>query len=114
MGVSMQGYGCSLAVGLGVPIPILDEDMALYTGISDEDIVTQVKDYSFTRAEPICEVNYAQLKSGTIMIEGKEVPTVPLSSHVRAKEIAGILKDWIMQGDFLLGEPQQLLPSASA
>jgi uncharacterized protein (DUF39 family) len=113
IGVSMQGYGCSLSVGLGLPIPILDEEMALHTGISDEDIVTQVKDYSFTRSEPICEVNYAQLKSGTITVEGKQVATVPMSSYVRAREIAGILKNWIEEGLFLLGDPQQLLPTAT-
>ncbi len=110
LGVSLQGYGCSLSLGLGIPIPILDEQMAIYTGVADEDIVTQVKDYSFSRAEPLCEVNYAQLKSGSITVEGKEVPTVPLSSYVRAKEIALILKDAIQKGTFLLGEPQQLLP----
>ena len=64
-----------------------------------------------TRTEPICEVNYAQLKSGSIMVEGKQVPTAPLSSHVRAKEIAATLKDWILQGNFLLGEPQHPLPA---
>ena len=114
IGVSMQGYGCSLSVGLGIPIPILNEDMAAYTGVSDEEIVTQVKDYSFTRSDPICEVNYAQLRSGSITVEGKEVTTVPLSSYVRAKEIANLLKDWIQKGDFLLGEPQHLLPSVPA
>jgi L-aspartate semialdehyde sulfurtransferase len=112
MGVSMQGYGCSLAVGLGIPIPILDEDMAKYAGIADEDIVTPVKDYSFTRSEPLCEVSYAQLKSGSIVVEGKEISTVPLSSYVRAKEIANILKEWILRGSFLLGEPQHPLPTA--
>ncbi len=111
-GVSFQGYGCSLALGVGIPIPILDEEMAAFTGVSDEEIVTQVKDYSFTRSEPLCEVNYAQLKSGSITVEGKEVPTVPLSSYVRAVEIANILKSWIQKGQFLLGEPQQLLPTA--
>ena len=113
MGVSFQGYGCSLAVGLGVPIPILDERMAAYTAVSDEEIVTQVKDYSFTRSEPLCEVTYAQLRSGSITVEGKEVHTVPLSSYRRAAEIADTLKHWIQKGDFLLGEPQMLLPSAS-
>ncbi len=110
-GVSLLGYGCSLAVGLGIPIPVLNEEMALHTGVSDEEIVTQVRDYSFGRTEPLCEVNYAQLRSGTITVEGKQVPTVPLSSYVRAKEIANILKDWISKGEFLLGEPQQLLPT---
>lgn len=114
LGVSFQGYGCSLCVGLGVPIPILDEEMAAYTGISDEEILTQVKDYSFTQADPLCRVSYAQLRSGTITVEGKTVPTVPLSSYVRAKEIANILKGWIQKGEFLLGEPQHFLPGHPA
>ena len=113
LGVSLQGYGCSLSLGVGIPIPILDEEMAYYTGVSDEDIVTQVKDYSFTRPDPLCEVSYAQLRSGSITVEGKELPTVPLSSYVRAKEIAELLKDWIQKGTFSLGEPQHLLPTAS-
>lgn len=111
VGVSIQGYGCSLAVGVGIPIPILDEEMASHAAVSDSDIVTQVKDYSFSRPESLCEVSYADLRSGSISVEGKEVPTVPLSSYVRAKEIATILKDWIQSGEFLLGEPQKPLPS---
>ena len=113
IGVSMQGYGCSLSVGLGIPIPVLDEEMAFFTGISDEDIVTQVKDYSGSRPDSMGEVTYAQLRSGTITIEEKEIPTVPLSSYVRAREIAGILKEWIQKGSFFLGEPQHLLPTAA-
>ena len=85
--------------------------MALFTGVCDEEIVTQVKDYSFTRPDPICEVNYAQLRSGTIRVEGREIPTVPLSSYVRAKEIAESLKSWIAKGEFILGEPQMMIPS---
>ena len=111
MGASILGYGSSLVVGVGIPIPILDEEMAQFTGVSDEDIVTQVKDYSFTLQDPICEVNYAQLRSGTIRVEGREIPTVPLSSYVRAKEIAEILRNWIEKGEFVLGEPQNMIPS---
>jgi uncharacterized protein (DUF39 family) len=111
MGASILGYGSSLVVGVGIPIPILDEEMARFTGISDEDIVTQVKDYSFTLQDPICEVNYAQLRSGTIRVQGREIPTVPLSSYVRAKEIAETLKAWIEKGEFMLGEPQNMIPS---
>lgn len=111
MGVSIQGYGCSLAVGLGVPIPILDAEMAACTGVSDAEIVTQVKDYSFTQAEPLAEVTYEELRSGRIRIGDKEIPTVPLSSVVRAREIAGILKRWIEEGRFELGVPQKLLPN---
>lgn len=111
MGVSIQGYGCSLAVGIGVPIPILDAEMAAYTGVSDAEIVTQVKDYSFTQSEPLAEVSYEELRSGRIRIGEKEVPTVPLSSVVRAREIAEILKRWIEEGRFELGVPQRLLPN---
>jgi len=111
IGASLQGYGCSLVLGVGIPIPILNEEMALFTSISDADIVTQVKDYSFSRPEPIREVTYAELRSGSITVEGREVPTIPLSSYVRAQEIANILKEWIQKGEFQLGEPQKLLPS---
>jgi uncharacterized protein (DUF39 family) len=112
IGVSLQGYGCSLSLGIGIPIPILNEEMAGYAGISDEEIVTQVKDYSFTQSEPLAEVNYAQLRSGSIRVAGKDIPTVPLSSYVRAKEIAELLKAWIQKGEFLLGEPQHLVPTS--
>jgi len=115
VGMSLQGYGCSLAVGLGIPIPILNEEIAGYTGISDEDIVTQIIDYGNDYANGVArsygQVSYAELKSGHIKLNGQEVPTVPLSSMVKAREIANILKKNISQGKFTLGEPQFTLPS---
>jgi len=115
IGVSILGYGCSLAMGVGVPIPVLNEDIARFTGVSDEDIFTQVidygKDYPRGEAKPLAEVSYAQLKSGTIHLNGKNIPTVPLSSYPRAVEIANTLKHWIQEGSFLLTEPQLMLPS---
>ncbi len=113
IGVSILGYGCSLAVGIGVPIPILNEDIARYTGVSDDDIFTQIidygKDYPKGNAESLGEVSYAELKSGTITLNGQTIQTVPLSSYVRAQEIAGILKEWIQKGQFYLSHPQHLL-----
>jgi uncharacterized protein (DUF39 family) len=115
-GVSLQGYGCSLAVGLGIPIPLLNEEMAQYTAISDEDLFTQIieygEEYANGTAKSYGQVSYAQLKSGFIPFEGREIPTVPLSSMVKARQIASILKEWILKGEFLLGEPQFTLPSA--
>ncbi|MBW1990136.1 MAG: homocysteine biosynthesis protein [Deltaproteobacteria bacterium] len=115
-GVSILGYGTSLAVGLGIPIPLLDEDMARQTAVTDEDIVTQIVDYSTDYPQGtgriLGRVNYAQLKSGTITIDGEEVITVPLSSIKKAREIATLLKDSISRGEFLLGEPQIPLPVA--
>jgi len=114
-GLSLQGYGCSMAVGLGIPIPILNEEIAQYTGISDKNIYTQIidygKDYPAGKSKSYGKVSYAQLKSGFIRFENKDVPTSPLSSVVRAREIADILKEWISTGDFLLGIPQFTLPS---
>ena len=116
VGVSILGYGVSLAVGIGVPIPLLNEEMAKYTAISDEDIVTQVVDYGHDYPHGINRnlgfVSYAELKSGFIRLNGKDVHTVPLSSVSRAREIAEILKDRIKTGKFLLGEPQFTLPAS--
>ena len=115
MGVSIQGYGCSLAVGLGIPIPILNEDIVQYTAISDEDIFTQIVDYGNDYGNGISksygQVSYEELKSGSIKFKGKKIQTVPLSSIVKAREISEILKDWISQGKFMIGEPQFTLPS---
>ena len=114
-GVSMLGYGCSLAMGLGIPIPILNEKMAKYTGVSDEEIFTQVIDYGndYPKGEAVSlgQVSYAQLKSGKIRFNGQDIPTVPLSSYVRAKEIAQTLKEWIEKGQFLLGDPGEMIPT---
>jgi uncharacterized protein (DUF39 family) len=113
-GASIQGYGCSLAVGLGIPIPILNEEMAAYTSVSDEEIFTRVIDYGVDypngKSNSYGRVSYAELKSGAIQLKGRSIPTVPLSSRVRAAEIAQILKKKISQGKFLLGEPQFTLP----
>ncbi len=118
VGVSIQGYGVSLAVGLGIPIPILNEEMVQYTAISDEEIFTQVIDYGADypagTAKSLKQVSYAQLKSGYIELNGEQVPTVPLSSMVRAREIAETLKKWITNGKFLLGEPQMTLPATGS
>jgi uncharacterized protein (DUF39 family) len=113
-GVSMLGYGCSMAVGIGIPIPILDAEMARFTGVTDEEIFTQIIDYGSDypkgQAKSLGRVSYAELKSGTIRFNGNEVPTVPISSYVRALEIAEILKGWIEKGEFLLTEPVETLP----
>jgi uncharacterized protein (DUF39 family) len=114
-GASFLGYGVSLYVGIGIPIPILTEEMVRYTAVKDEDIYTQVYDYSmdYPNGAPksLGEVSYKELKSGSINLNGGKIATAPLSSYYKAREISNILKEWIDRGDFLLGEPQQLLPS---
>ena len=114
-GASITGYGCSLMVGLGIPIPILNEDLAYFTGVSDRDIVCPIVDYGTDYPNAINrnlgEISYAELKSGRIEINGKTVPTTPLSSYPMANRIAGVLKEWIRNGDFTLGIPQIPLPT---
>ncbi len=113
-GVSYRGYGTSLAVGLGIAIPILDEDLARSTGVANKDIVTRVIDYGFNypnmEGKPLGEVNYEQLRSGKITVNGKDIPTAALSSYKKAREIAGILKTWVKKGEFQITEPVQMLP----
>jgi len=117
-GASFTGYGVTLTVGIGVPIPILNEEILQYTAARDEEIWAQVVDYSEAYPQLIPgslgEVNYSQLKSGKITVQGKEVPTSGLSSYARAKEIAQILKNWIKTEKFLLTEIAELLPSADS
>ncbi len=75
-------------------------------------------DYSeaYPQRQPdiIGEVNYAQLKSGKIAVQGIEVPTASLSSYPKAVEIANTLKDWIRKGEFLLTEPVAPLPGVES
>jgi len=109
MGTSMLGYGCTIAVGIGIPIPIFSEEILEYTTVTDGDIFAPVVDYSEAfpqmKSDILGEVSYAQLKSGRIVIRGKEVPTASLSSYPRAVEIANTLKEWILSGKFRLTEP---------
>ncbi|WP_461209775.1 homocysteine biosynthesis protein [Desulfocurvus sp. DL9XJH121] len=110
-GVSIVGYGCSLAVGVGIPIPILNEEMAWYTGVADADILMPVKDYGYDYPNglprTLTHVNFADLKSGEVVINDAPVQTVPLTSYARSLEIANELKDWIQKGEFLLTEAQE-------
>jgi L-aspartate semialdehyde sulfurtransferase len=114
VGASFYGYGCTLSLGIGIPIPILDTDMARFTAVRDEDIQAPIVDYSrgypYFEGGPLGQASYADLKRGHITIQGKEVPTTPISSYVRAQEIAENLKEQVQKGEFLLTEPVERLP----
>ncbi|KUO72317.1 MAG: hypothetical protein APF81_21680 [Desulfosporosinus sp. BRH_c37] len=115
VGTSYLGYGATLSVGIGIPIPILNEEIARYAAMKDEELFAPIVDYgeaypSFTPGN-LGYVSYADLKSGKIQVNGKEIATAPLSSMPRAREIASTLKGWIQKGEFLLTEPVKALPS---
>jgi uncharacterized protein (DUF39 family) len=118
VGTSMQGYGCTLTVGIGVPIPILNEEILKYTTISDAEIFAPVVDYSgaYPNREPdiLGEVSYTELRSGQIKVQGKSIPTASLSSYPKALEIANTLKEWIKSGKFFLTEAVAPLPGADS
>ena len=117
-GISMQGYGNTIAVGIGVPIPILSEEILQYTAVTDADIFAPIVDYSeaYPQRLPdvLGEVSYEQLKTGKIEVQGKQVPTASLSSYPKAVEIAETLKGWIKKGDFVLTEPVAAIPGVES
>jgi uncharacterized protein (DUF39 family) len=113
--VTYTGYGVSLSVAVGVPIPIIDEEMMKFVAVSDAELKAPVVDYSgfYPTGEgeaKLGEVTYAELKSGAIQINGKQVPTGGFSSYLKAREVAEHLKDMIKNGDFLLTASVGSLP----
>lgn len=105
-------YGVSAFVGIGVPIPVLDEDIAETLALTDADIEATVFDYGVQRRSrpSLGRVTYAQLRTGTIEIGGTRVPTGPISSLPKARRIAAVLKQWIAERGFTLSPPLLPLP----
>jgi len=116
--VSFTGYGLTLSLAVGVPIPILDEDMVRSVSVTDSELKAPVVDYStyYPTGEgeaKLAEVTYEELKSGSIRIKDQDVPTGSFSSYAMAREVAGHLKHLIQSGDFLLTQLQVPLPGAN-
>ncbi|MFP4364522.1 MAG: homocysteine biosynthesis protein [Spirochaetia bacterium] len=112
-GVSLRGYGASLAVGVGIPIPILNKEILKAAAVRDSEIYAPVidysKDYPGRTGNVITHISYADLKTGEVEIHGKKVITGSLSSYSKAREIAGILQGEIQAGEFTVTEPIQKL-----
>ena len=111
-GATMRGYGTTLFLGVGIPIPVLDEDLLHDLSRPNEELFTEIYDYSTgQRARPmIRSVSYAELRSGKVSLNGREVVAAPLSSLFLAREIAAKLKDSVAAGSFLLQEPIARFP----
>ncbi|MBN2110403.1 MAG: homocysteine biosynthesis protein [Methanosarcinaceae archaeon] len=113
---NFTGYGISLYVGIGIPIPVLDEEIAQATAVTDADITINILDYGVpSRDRPVlCQASYAELRSGCIEINGKDVATSSLSSFKTARRIAAELRDWISRGEFFVSMPVENLPADSS
>ncbi|HIE13679.1 TPA: CBS domain-containing protein [Candidatus Bathyarchaeota archaeon] len=113
-GASMHKYGTTLYVGIGIPIPIINMRVAESASLTDDQIFVNIRDYSAPvrpDLRPIVKrVSYAELRSGRVNINGRDVPSSSLSSYKMAREIAEVLKKWIEEDAFFLAEPIEPLP----
>ena len=113
-GVTLKGYGVSLAMGVGIPIPILNEQILLNTTVRDDEIKAELIDYSYDypmkTGKVISHLTYGQLKRGDVEIDGRKVEVSSMSSYSKALHIAELLKSEISDGKFLLSEPLHSLP----
>ena len=111
-GATFHKYGVTLYVGIGIPIPIVDEEVAKNVAIRDREIYVKVVDYGVqSRNRPVVQiVNYAELKSGKVEIRGRTAKTACTSSIEIARKVMVELKKWISEGMFFLTEPVERLP----
>lgn len=103
----LKSFGPVLYVGIGVPIPILNKEIAESIAIDDRNIHTTIVDFSIPRrAKPTFgQCAYAELRTTTVMINKKPTLAAPMSSMAIAIEITDILKESILNKDFILNEP---------
>jgi uncharacterized protein (DUF39 family) len=111
-GCYFKNYGPSMMIGVGVPLPVLNEEVVNSCAIQDQDIVAPVVDFSIPRRvrPSFGLVNYAQLKTGRITVDGKSVRVAPLASVFLSRQVASELKQWIERGEFTLTEPVAAIP----
>jgi len=111
-GCYFKSHGASLMLGVGIPLPILNEAVVAHCAVQDQDLAAPVVDFSIPRrVRPTFGlVSYAQLKSGRITIDGKTVRVAPLASIYLSRQVALELKQWIASGQFTLTEPVASIP----
>ncbi len=112
-GAAFTKYGTTLYVGIGIPIPILNEGLAKKTGIRDEEVLTDIVDYGIPRRDrpKLGKISYKELKSGLISIGDKKVRVSSLSSLKNARKISETLKSWIENASFYLSAPVEQIPT---
>ncbi|WP_320111209.1 homocysteine biosynthesis protein [Draconibacterium orientale] len=108
---SYEKYGVSMFVGIGIPIPVLNADIAKRVSINNSQIETSVLDYGTVGTPKLGQVTYEELQSGTIKVKGKKIRTAPVASLKKARKIADELKKWLQNGDFEVTKPVQMFPA---
>lgn len=80
-----HNYGVSLYVGIGIPIPLLNEEIVRRVGVSNEELTATVYDYGVPRRSrpALGVVTYAELRSGKININNRSIPTAPSPACTR-------------------------------
>lgn len=106
-----EKYGVSMFVGIGIPIPVLDADIARRVSINNSQIETSVLDYGTVGTPKLGQVTYDELKSGFIKVQGKKIRTAPVASLAKARKIADELKQWLLDGKFEVSKPVQMFPA---
>ncbi|MGQ9691040.1 MAG: homocysteine biosynthesis protein [Thermoproteota archaeon] len=106
-GATFYKYGATLYVGLGIPIPLVNMNVARNVAIPDREIFTEIIDYSVPSVKrPVLRsVSYEELKSGRVEVNSRTVKAANMSSLRKAREVAETLKKWIEEGMFLLTKP---------
>jgi len=108
-----ERYGVTMYIGVGIAIPVLDDDMAYRVSVGNADIETTVCDYGSDGHPALRRATYAELMSGSIELRGRKVRTAPLSSLRKARELAEELKRRVAEGRFPLNAPVRSLPEKS-
>lgn len=103
-------YGVSMFVGIGIPIPILDVEMAKRVSINNSQIETSVLDYGTNGTPKLGQVTYGELQTGLIIVGGKKIRTAPVASLSKARKIANELKEWLQSCNFEISKPVQMFP----
>lgn len=107
-------YGTTLFMGIAIPIPVLDEDIARRVTIRDDQIETAILDYGSPGTPKLGQTTYAQLRSGHITVEGKKVRTAPVASLAKARQLADLLRQQLLAGTFEITRPVELFPAQAS
>ena len=103
----LKSYGPVLYIGIGVPVPVLNEEIAEAVSITDDKIHTTIVDFSIPRrTKPTFgQCTYQELRTSTVLINKKPTLSAPLSSMAFALEICNQLKEAIINKNLMLSEP---------